>query len=280
MAASRRRIAAKRRAQQAMTARRRSERRTKVLVCSGVLVAVVAALTAVVLVLVTSPSPGAVAPRNLASDGIVVGEGFRAERAPAVEVGSDPIPTETATDGKTVSIQLYADYLCPNCRAFEEENGDYLSKVVESGAATVEFHPIAIMDRVSQGTKYATRAAAAAVCVADLAPDSFFAVNRALFAAQPAEHSPGLSDSELADVVGGVAGLTARDRVLACLDDQRFAPWVTAATKRAVKGHFPGTDVTAFRGTPTVVVDGKEWRGEQPFTEFVTTAIGESTTHD
>jgi len=279
MTASRRRLSAQKRAQQAMATQRRSERRRKLAVRSSILVATLAAVTAIALVLVTSDGPVVVSPRNLASDGIVIGKGFTAERTPAVQSGGQPVPTKTDKDGKTVAIQLYADYLCPNCRAFEEQNGEYLSKLVESGAATVEFHPIAILDSASQGTRYSTRAAAAAVCVADRAPDSFFAANRALLEGQPAEQSPGLSNDELVRLLADVDGSISSTSLADCVDDQRFAPWVTAATKRAIKGHFSGTDVEDFRGTPTVIVDGKQWKGDQPFTEFVTAALGESTTH-
>ncbi|MEK8227810.1 hypothetical protein NKG05_19460 [Oerskovia sp. M15] len=72
--------------------------------------------------------------------------------------------------------------MCPICGQFEAANGAGLAALRDAGTARVVFHPIAILDRYSQGTRYSTRAAASAALVADRAPDSFQAFHAGLLA--------------------------------------------------------------------------------------------------
>lgn len=266
-----RRRAARLRARAAMEAQRRRAQRQRVILWSSVVVGLVAIVTVVAVVLVMSVKPPVPGPRNLAADGITIGKGFTAERSSALVSGDDgAIPT--VPKGDAVQVRLYSDYLCPNCRQFEEQYGDYLEGLVKSGAISIQYHPIAILDRLSQGTNYSTRSTAAALCVADLAPDSFFAVNKKLFAEQPEENTAGLSTSALRVLVTGVEGMTSKKVVGDCIDDQRFASWSTEITQRASDNVTKGSDSKQFRGTPTVVVDGVEWTGSTTLQQTITAA--------
>lgn len=147
--------------------------------------------------------------------------------------------------GAPVAIRVYLDYQCPACKAFEESNADYLTSLVAAGTASLEYVPVSILDRFSS-TRYATRAANAAFCAADADAAKFEAVNEALFAAQPAENTPGLSDSALGDiVVGAGAPESARE----CVLRGRFEGHVATVTDAASKA--------GLQGTPYVTVDGK-----------------------
>lgn len=271
-----RRAAAREKARAAQARVRRRERTAILLVRGGVAVAALAIVTTLVLVLVTSASaPIGLGPANAASDGVRVGPGFVVERSPAREADAEPVTSATPDASDVADIAIYIDYHCPSCRQFELENADYLSGLVESGAATVQIHPLAITDSTSQGTRYATRAAAAAACVADLEPDRFWSVNRALFEAQPEGGSRGLDDDELTSVVTSAAELDDPAAVTACIADQRFAGWVAAATKRALSGPLPYDAVDSITGTPTVLVNGSLYDAStQSFPEFVVSKLG------
>ncbi len=55
---------------------------------------------------------------------------------------------------------------------------------------TLEQHPIAILDRFSQGTEFSSRSAGAAFCVAESDSDLYFDYAKVLFENQPAENTP------------------------------------------------------------------------------------------
>jgi protein-disulfide isomerase len=61
-------------------------------------------------------------------------------------------------------------------------------------------HSVSILDRLSDGSEYSTRAASASAWVADRAPEQFSAFHESLFADQPEENTPGLSDEQIAQV--------------------------------------------------------------------------------
>ena len=105
---------------------------------------------------------------------------------------------------------------------------------------TVQYHPIAILDRASNGTEYSTRAAAASAAAAE--GGKFAEYHQVLFANQPAENSDGLTNAKLIEL-GKSVGLT----------DAEFADAVTGKTYWAWAAKV--TDTASSRGvtgTPTV----------------------------
>lgn len=269
-----RREAAREKAKRLRAAQRRTELRNRFLIQGGIIIAVLAVVAIVAVVVVSSIRPASNGPANMASDGIVIGQGLSAVPTEALAAGSDPVPT--AEDPAVAQIRVYQDYLCPYCGDFERANGEQMESLVESGAATVEIHPIAILTARSAGTQYSLRAANAAACVADSAPDSFWAFNSALFADQPAEGTPGLSDEQLIDVAdtagaGGVAD---------CVTDQDFSGFIQSATDRAKEGPLPGSRVANVEGTPTILVNGRQYTGSltdtEEFRAFVLQASSET----
>jgi protein-disulfide isomerase len=267
-------------------AEKKRRKRNRIILQGSVILGLIAVITVVTLVFISAnrpvvPVPG---PANMASDGILLqGDGTGA----IVAVPTDPIPVEgtpTPTDladySDTVNIVMYIDYLCPICRAFEEANGAQLEQWVSQGVATLEYHPISFLDRFSQGTRYSTRSANAAACVADTAPDSFFIATTALFANQPAENSSGLTNGEIISTLEQV-GVTDAE-VAECINDGTFLGWVADATERATTGPIPNSDLESITGTPTVIVDGYRYPGAidnaEEFAAFVSAvATGEYT---
>jgi len=161
--------------------------------------------------------------------------------AAATAGGGLRIGSETAP----VTVTIYLDYMCPYCGKFEQANGADLQQLVTDGAAKVELHPLAFLDRMSNGTEYSSRTANAAATVADRASDKLLDFTTTLYAHQPEENSPGLTDAQIAELAigAGVPGAVA-DTFTA----KRFAGWVSDATDKAVKS---GID-----STPTILVNG------------------------
>ena len=239
-------------------------------------VAVVGIVAIVISSTIRDPSSG---PLNMRSDGIIIGEKFAAVETPAIRPGQQPIPTVRDSASEVIAVELYVDYFSPLGAAFEKANGSQISSWLETGAVTLEVHPLAILDRVSQGTKYSTRAANAAACVANFSPDQFYAFHTALLAAQPDDNSAGLTDAQLiALTVKSKVGSATKIR--GCIENQTFAAWAADARDRALTGPIPNSDVSAISETPTVIVNGHQYVGalNDPvaFADFMVSAAGES----
>ncbi|MEQ1736361.1 MAG: thioredoxin domain-containing protein, partial [Rhodoglobus sp.] len=211
---------------------KKKDRRTKFILQGSIILASLAIIAIIALVVVNSIKPAGPGPSNMASDGIQLTKGAIATTTPGLKAGEDPIPNERDGASGTIDIQMYVDYLCPICGQFEATNGDYISSLLENGGTTVEIHPIAILDRLSQGTKYSTRSVNAAACVADSAPNQFYAFHNLLFANQPAENSSGLSDDEIV-LLTVQAKVGNAEKIASCIRNQTFKAWATTATARA-----------------------------------------------
>jgi len=254
----------------------RNDRRRRRLWRGGIGAGLIAVAAIVAVLIGAAVRPASTGPLNMASDGILLGSdasGVIAASTVAVAAGNDPIATDPAALANLINITMYVDYHCSYCGQFEAANAEQIASWVTAGNATVEIHPIAILDKSSAGGSYSTRAANAAACVADSAPDSFLAVNTALFDAQPDEHTSGLTDADLLAVLHS-AGVQS-DAVTDCVTEQTFASWVGGATDRALTGPLPNSDVRAVTGTPTVLVNGVSYTGAfddaAAFEEFVLT---------
>jgi protein-disulfide isomerase len=259
-----RREAAREKARILREEQKKRERRNKFLIQGGIIVAVVAIAALVGTLILQNVRPEGPGPANMASDGILLtgsdDGAIAAVETAALDAGQEPTPTEPDESGTVANIVMYIDYLCPFCGQFEATNSESIRTMVESGAATLEVHPIAILTNKSAGTQYSLRAANAAACVADSSPDSFFDFNAILFENQPEEGSTGLTNNELKQLAAdaGVSSLSAVER---CIDDVEFKSWVQDATNRALTEPVPNSELDAITGTPTVLVNGQQYGG-------------------
>jgi protein-disulfide isomerase len=236
-------------------------KRRKVIVQSSVIVGIVAVLAIIGVVVFTSVGGGtsAVNPKNMASGGILLTSPTKATPTPAIKSGAQPTPTKMVLNGKTAHIQIWLDYQCPYCDQFETTNNSQIKQWLDEGSATLEVHPVAILDS-TQNKQYSTRAAAAASCVANSEPDKFFAVNAALFANQPNEQTgTGLTNSEIVKVLkdAGVDSATVTD----CVNKQTFASFITTMTQSASSNSQLKNPTSGGFGTPTVFVNGERYQG-------------------
>lgn len=256
--------------------REKEARRAKLmkwLVPTGVSLGLVAVAAIVGVVIWSSiPKPSFPAgPENMASDGILF-EGQDGALVPVETAGvaEGDAPTPTAADGDVPAIVTYVDWSCPICADFEARYGEQIEELVAAGDATLEVHPVSILDRLFQGTRYSSRSANVASCVAEDAPESFLDVQRVFFENQPEENGPGLEDDEMLALLAE-AGVE-DDAVISCVEDEDWEEWVTASTERATSDdELKGPQ--GF-GTPTTLVNGERWDGTGDFLEFVESQRG------
>jgi len=272
---------ARERARELRELHKKQDRNRRRIVAGSVVGGVLVVVVVVALVILNFAQPGGRGPLNMLSDGIKIGTGFKAMPTAGIPVNSKPVPSATNSPD-VIDIKLYVDYLCPNCGTFEKKNGDQLRAWVKSGAATVEIHPIAVLTTKSAGTQYSLRAANAAACVAEFSPNQFFDFNEALFADQPKEGTPGLSDVQLT-ARASKSGVFSMPQVSKCIEDHRFRSWVQAATTRALNGPIPNSSLKAIAGTPTIIVNGSQFKyttafDPNEFAQFVLQVAGETFT--
>jgi protein-disulfide isomerase len=272
-----------RRAEARETARRMREeaakkaKRRKIIVQSSVIVGIIAVLTIIGVIIFTSVSASSSVanPKNMLSGGLLLTKSDQAVRTPAIAPGAKPTPTKQTLDGKTAHIQIWLDYQCPYCDQFETTNSSQMKQMMADGTATLEIHPIAILDS-STNNQYSTRAAAAMSCVANYEPDKFFDANSALFANQPDEQTgSGLTNAKMLSLFKGV-GVNSSD-VTNCVNQQTFAKFVTDRTNEAVGNAQLKNPTTGSFGTPTVFVNGERYQGgftdASQFAAFVAAAV-------
>lgn len=261
------REAVREKAQQVHAQQKRARLMRRIIIGTLAVVAVGAVGTSVALAVGAQVAKPQLSPTGMKNDGVVVtapvaqasSEDVDASTAEPTEAGTpEPTPEPTASD--PVDIHVYVDYLSPDAGAFERANSRRLASWIRDGAATVTYHPVALLTASSNGTKYSLRAAAAAACVATHSPEQFSAFNSDLLKNQPEVGSDGLSDAELADVAGAVGADNAK-AVRSCIEDGDFLSWVKAATTRALDGPLAGSDDLVLTSAPMIVANGEAYVG-------------------
>jgi protein-disulfide isomerase len=137
------------------------------------------------------------------------------------------------------------DFLCANCHDFEASTSDTLNQLATHGKIHLVWHTLGLLDSASAPPGYSTRAANAAGCASD--GGKLAAYGAALFASQPAEGGPGLTDDQLVDL-GGPVGLNAPS-FAQCVRNRTYASWVANVNAKAAQRNV--------NSTPTVYVDGQ-----------------------
>ncbi|MFG2368144.1 DsbA family protein [Streptomyces mirabilis] len=208
-----------------MVHQRHRRRRTLVVSLVAVLVVVAAALVGAGLVRANNTAPG--------------------EAPSRVPAGIAADKSGVAASSGAVRIDVYLDYLCPECRRTERALTAALDGLKSHGGVSVVYHPVAFLDDRSEPAGYSTQAASAAACAADAG--RFEQYSTVLFAKQPAEQGPGLSEAQLI-AAGRDAGITGAS-FARCVEDAPYLPWVRYVS-----------DIAASRKvalTPTVTVEGR-----------------------
>lgn len=220
-----------RRKYEAMIAARRSEARSRALYVNASLAGVVVLIS-------------------------FIGIGVQAGRA-KIE-GS--LAAQNASVGKGVTfgkpaaatVDVYEDFQCPHCQEFEQAVSKTMEADVRANKAQVHYHSLAFLDANSNGNRYSSRAANAALCASDISPDDFVAYHDYLYRkdVQPTEGTNGRTDAQLigyAQKVGITGGNLST--FSACVHAERHKALVQAITDRASQD--------GVNATPTIKVNGK-----------------------
>ncbi|HXH34869.1 MAG TPA: thioredoxin domain-containing protein [Plantibacter sp.] len=290
-----RRDAARDKARVLREQQKRKDRRNRFLLQGGIVLGALAIVAVVAVIIVTSIKPAGPVPTAAQNDGFTVGAELKLVGAPVTTSTPSATPTDSAaaetpapeatpeTDAtpaaQDIKIAVYQDFLCPYCGQFETTNAEQVGGWLQAGAATYTVHPLATLSNLSLGTQYSLRASNAAACVAEYSPNDFFAFNTALFENQPKENTEGLTDTELKSIAKGVVS-GGEKKINTCIDEGTYKSWVKDATDKARSGPLPGTDVAKVEGTPTILVNGKQYTGSptdaEQFAAFVLAVSSES----
>ncbi|MFB4307924.1 DsbA family protein [Actinomadura sp. GTD37] len=143
-------------------------------------------------------------------------------------------------------VDVYEDFACPPCGAFDRKHDPMLKQMAVEGRAKVVFHPMLIFgESVQPAHDNSLRAAAALRCVGDGA--HWLSYQDALYAHQPAnENTTGYTTRELLAWAAPL-GLTGGD-FTSCVEEQRHA----ASVKTVSQGYIS----SGVQGTPSVRVNG------------------------
>ncbi|GIF19055.1 protein-disulfide isomerase [Actinoplanes tereljensis] len=184
-------------------------------------------------------------------------------------------PTVAVDDGTAfavgtgpVTVDLYEDFMCPICHEFETQAGDTITTLIADKKITARYHPVAILDRASNGTNYSTRSAGAAAAAAE--GGKFIEYHKVLYDNQPEENSDGLDNAKLIEL-GKSVGLG--DAFATAVNDKTYDTWAGKVTDTFSS--------RGYTGTPTIVVAGKQLQGSngsiptaEQFSAAVTAAVG------
>lgn len=161
----------------------------------------------------------------------------------SVRISSSALIKKDGSDEPKAVLSIYEDFQCPHCQKFEKEFGSTLAKIVDSGAAAVDYYMVAILNKTNGG--YSARAANAGYCVGDENKEAFVRFHSALFAQQPPEGSGSGPDNaaliETARQAGAAGG------VADCVNHNRYTDMV--------KGLASAAKITA---TPTIRLNGED----------------------
>lgn len=230
---------------------KQADKRKSLLIRLAVILVPIVILVIVAIVLVggqkNAPKlDSTAAPANTTTNGVLVGKEGKVitGEVPANEDGKKP-----------VSMVLYQDYMCPACKQLETQYAGEIEELMDSGIATVEYRTITFLDPQSQGTNYSSRAANAAACVINTAPDKFSTFNSALYANQPQEGTTGLPNTELVEIAKA-AGVP---EVENCIKDGTYRGWVAENNKVGIE---------QVSGTPSISINGVEWDRKASFIDM------------
>jgi len=282
------REAVREKAQKVHAQQSRARLMRRIIIGAVAIVAVGAIGTAVTMAVSAQVGKPQLAPTGMDGDGVTVtdikatagtGDALASPTPDASEAGASETPTPEPSSASAVEIHVYVDYLSPDAGAFERANARQLANWVTEGAATLTYHPVALLTASSNGTKYSLRAAAAAACVATHSPAQFYAFNHDLLDDQPEVNTDGLSDVELADLAGAV-GVDNIKKVRSCIEGQDYVAWAKEATSRALEGPLTGSDDLVLASAPMIVVNGEAYVGAlddaKEFSQFVLTVSSDA----
>lgn len=219
----------------------------------GVVVVVVLAVAAVVGVLIYNNQKNATEGKDIQAARPDTSQQSDATAATATRDGG--VVTVGSPDAK-VTLDVYEDFLCPACRAFEETYGNAIQKHVADGTVQVRYHMLPMLNERSDPPGYSMDSANAGLCAADAG--KFPEFHKSLFNDQPEEGSRGWDRQQLAKL-GADLGITDA-KFKSCVVDGTYDDLVQENFDKVkaadyLQQEFP--DGQKGFGTPTLAVGEK-----------------------
>ncbi len=230
------RLAAREVAAAQRNAQLKKDRRNRMIII-GILILAVFALAAAIFWInkqgEAKPLADTEAPKATTVDG---GISFGKGRVAGTDNGPD-----------AVEIGVYSDFSCSYCEAFDIKNSAAINTLLESGDATLVFHPVAILQ-----PQFSRDTAEATAYLADKSPEHVLDFVNTVFATQPSENGPlSKEQTQSAAESVGVDPAIAKD-----MFNGDWKKWVVAASNDASNNKALQNDKGGF-GTPTITIDGK-----------------------
>lgn len=153
----------------------------------------------------------------------------------------------TAASGAP-TVDLYEDFQCPACAAFEKALGQTFQDQAKAGKITLVYHVKNFLDDNLRNDS-STRAGNAAFCASDAG--KFQEFHNVVFPNQPATEGDGYTDAQLKAFAqqAGVTG-TALETWQKCYDAGKYVDYVNSVEAQSTKD--------GVKGTPTVKINGQE----------------------
>lgn len=172
--------------------------------------------------------------------------------APSGATGKDALAIQAGKDEAPSTLTVWEDFRCPACKAFETNYRDTVHELEAKGLLKVEYHLVTLIDGNMGGTG-SLKSANAAACAQDAG--KFSPYHDVLFDNQPEETNDAYGkNAKLLELAGKVDGLDT-PAFRTCVEDGTHDSWVNKSQDAFRAGKF--------RGTPTVLLDGKDIFADQ-----------------
>ncbi|MFF4321979.1 DsbA family protein [Streptomyces sp. NPDC001568] len=172
--------------------------------------------------------------------------------APSGATGKDALAIQTGQNAAPSQLTVWEDFRCPACKSFETNYKDTIHELEAKGLLKTEYHIVTLIDG-NMGGSGSLKSANAAACAQDAG--KFTAYHDVLFENQPEEVDDAYGkNAKLLELAGKVDGLDT-PAFRACVEDGTHNSWVGKSQDAFRAGNF--------RGTPTVLLDGKDIFADQ-----------------
>ncbi len=172
--------------------------------------------------------------------------------APSGATGKDALAIQTGKGEAKSTLTVWEDFRCPACKGFEDQYRDTVHDLEAKGLLKVDYHIVTLIDG-NMGGSGSLKSANAAACAQDAG--KFSAYHDVLFQNQPEEVDDAFGkNARLLELAGKVEGLDT-PAFRACVEEGTHNSWVAKSQEAFREGKF--------RGTPTVLLDGKDIFADQ-----------------